>query len=146
MNIFDIAQAIITISLTFVPWFLPNCRWYIKVIIALAILLLSVIISWLRLYAKLKALDKNLKILDEKRQGIEIKYKDIKTNHNALSVQFNEKIEKETKYRKLIENMTLAFFIALEQEDRPKIENIYRLFLLEQERLEDGGASDGKKY
>ena len=139
MNIFDIAQAIITIFLTFVPWFLPNCQWYIKVIIALAILLLSVIIAWLRLYAKLKVSDKSLKNSNKKRQ-------DIETKHNALSVQFNEKIEKEQKYRNLIANMTLAFLIALEREDRPKIENIYRLFLLEQERLEDGGASNGRNY
>lgn len=137
MNAFDIVQAIITILLALVPWLISDCQWYIKAIIALAILLLSVIVSWLRLYVKLRNSTKSLKASNKKRQEIEIK-------HNALSIQFSEKIEKEQKYRKFIKSMTFAFLIALETEDKLKIENVYRIFLLEQERLEDGGVSDGK--
>jgi len=137
MNAFILPQAIITFLLAFVPWLIPDCQWYIKTIIVLVILLFSIASSWLRLYFKLRDSNKNLESLNKEKQEIAAK-------HNALSVQFNEKIEKEKRYRKFIASLTLAFMIALEKEDRPKIEHIYRVFLLEQERLKDGGASDGK--
>lgn len=69
----------------------------------------------------------------------------METRHTALSVQFNEKVEKEQRFRRFISSMTLAFLIALEKTDKPKIENVYRVFLLEQERLDDRGVSDGRK-
>lgn len=138
MNIFDIAQTGITIVLALISWFVPNCRWYIRVIVALTILLLSTMISWLRLYTKLRDLNKRLKNAEKERQ-------DVETRHTALSVQFNEKVEKEQRFRRFISSMTLAFLIALEKTDKPKIENVYRVFLLEQERLDDRGVSDGRK-
>lgn len=138
MNIFDIAQTGITIVLALISWFVPNCWWYIRVIVALTILLLSTMISWLRLYTKLRDLNKRLKNAEKERQ-------DVETRHTALSVQFNEKVEKEQRFRRFISSMTLAFLIALEKTDKPKIENVYRVFLLEQERLDDRGVSDGRK-
>lgn len=138
MNIFDIAQTGVTIVLALISWFVPNCQWYIRVIVALTILLLSTMISWLRLYTKLRDLNKRLKNSEKERQ-------DVETRHTALSVQFNEKVEKEQRFRRFISSMTLAFLIALEKTDKPKIENVYRVFLLEQERLDDRGVSDGKR-
>lgn len=133
MNIFDIAQTGVTIVLALISWFVPNCQWYIRVIVALTILLLSTMISWLRLYTKLRDLNKRLKNSEKERQ-------DVETRHTALSVQFNEKVEKEQRFRRFISSMTLAFLIALEKTDKPKIENVYRVFLLEQERLDDRGC------
>ncbi len=108
MNIFDIAQTGVTIVLALISWFVPNCQWYIRVIVALTILLLSTMISWLRLYTKLRDLNKRLKNSEKERQ-------DVETRHTALSVQFNEKVEKEQRFRRFISSMTLAFLIALEK-------------------------------
>ncbi len=125
MGAFDITQAVITFLLAFVPWFMPDCKWHIKAIIALTVLLFSVVISWLRIYFKLRDSNKSLESLNKEKQEIAAK-------HNALSAQFTEKVEKEQRYRKFILSMSLAFMIAIEKEDGPKIEHIYRVLLLEQ--------------
>ena len=106
MNIFDVAQTGVTIVLALISWFIPNCQWYIRTIVALVILLLSITISWLRLYAKLKDSNKKIEVLDLEKQGIE-------SRHNALSLQFDDKIEQEQKYRRFITNLNIVLHIAL---------------------------------
>lgn len=139
MNIFDIAQTGVTIVLALISWFVPNCQWYIRTIVALVILLLSITISWLRLYAKLRDSNKKVEVLNLEKQGIEAR-------HNALSLQFDNKIEQEQKYRRFITNLNIVLHIALADRDDVKLENVYKFFLLEQTGLSNGGASDGGDY
>lgn len=132
MNIFSIVQAGITFLLTLAPWFVPDWQWQYKFIFALVVLLLSVSVSWISLFAKLKNATK--------RQH------EIESRHNALAHQFDEKREQERRYRKLVTNLNLVLHLALVNGDKAKLEDVYRIFLLEQEELGNGGASDGKNH
>ncbi len=130
MNVFSIAQTGITLLLTLAPWFIPDCQWQYKVIFTLAGLLISVAISCVHLSVMLK---NSIKIQQE-----------IESRHSALAHQFDEKREMEKRYRRMIVNLNLVFHTALLDGDKVKLKNIYRVFLLEQERLDDGGVSYGK--
>lgn len=130
MNFSNIVQAGITLLLTLAPWFVPDWKWQYKLIFALFVLLLSVSVSWISLFIKLKRESK-------KRHEIE-------SRHDALAHQFDEKRKQERRYRKLIKNLNLVLHLALLDEDKAKLEDVYRIFLLEQEELGNGGASDGK--
>ena len=130
MNFSNIVQAGITLLFTLAPWFVPDWKWQYKLIFALFVLLLSVSVSWISLFIKLK------------REGK--KRCEIESRHDALAHQFDEKRDQERQYRKLIKNLNLVLHLALLDEDKAKLEDVYRIFLLEQEELGNGGASDGK--
>lgn len=127
MNIFNIMQAGITLFLSVVPWFFPDCAWYIKVIILLCVLLSSAALSCLRLLLSLRNVSKSL---DE-----------LQNRHNALANQYDEKRKQEKSYRLLLKNMSIMFHIAIADTNHAKVTELYKAFLMMDKEL-SGGISD----
>lgn len=121
-------QWIISIILGIIPWILPNLPWYGKVIFSLVIALLSLAISWFQLNQKLKEAQRKEQELD--------------TKHKALANQFDQKNLVLRRFQHLTETMETFLQIALLNEDKAKIDLIYRAYLTAKRELIDGGEND----
>ena len=121
-------QWIISIILGIIPWIFPNLPWYGKVIFSLVIALISLAISWFQLNKKLK----------ESRR----KEQELDTRHKALANQFDQKNLVLRRFQHLTEMMETFLQIALLNEDKAKIDLIYRAYLTAKRELIDGGEND----
>lgn len=128
MNTSNDIQYAASFVLAVLPWLFPGCAWYWKVIITLCILLLTLSIYCLRLMKKLKYSE------NEK--------KDIQDRHQALALQFDQKVEDIKQYRKVFSDLRLLLHLALQNTKQAKLEDIYRAFIIAQQELNDGGNND----
>lgn len=127
MNIFNSLQAGITLFLSVIPWFLPDCAWYIKAIILFCVLLCSLLLSCVRLSSNLKTVSQELQ--------------ELKKRHDALANLYDEKLNHEKHYRLIMNNMSIMFHIAIANTDHAKIAELYNFFLIMQKEM-SGGISD----
>ncbi len=121
-------QWIISIVLCIIPWVFPDLSWYWKVIITLVIALLSLTVSWFRLNQKLKDFQKA--------------QQELATKHNALAAQFDQKNLILQRFQHLATTMEHLLQLALLNEDKAKIQLIYRAYLETKRALIDGGNLD----
>jgi len=128
LDTFSLIQSISSLALAVLPWFLPNCAWYWKVIITLCILLLTLAIYCLRLINKLKSSENEKKNIEER--------------HQALARQFDQKVDDLKQYRKIFSDLSLLLHLALQNTKQAKLEDIYRAFIIAQKELNDGGNND----
>ncbi len=121
-------QWIISIILGVIPWIVPDLPWYWKIIITLVIALFSLTVSWFRLNQKLKDFQKA--------------QQELATKHNALAAQFDQKNLILQRFQHLATTMEHLLQLALLNEDKAKIQLIYRAYLETKRALIDGGNLD----
>lgn len=123
-----VIQFAISVVLAILPWVFPDLAWYYKVIIGLCILLVSLCVYCLRLYSEIKSLKQALQNTTQR--------------HQALAMQFEQKGIQLRQHQDVIFNFSLMLHLAISNTDQAKLEDIYRAFLLNQERLQNGGNED----
>ena len=121
-------QWIISIILGVIPWIVPDLPWYWKIIITLVIALFSLTVSWFRLNQKLKDFQKA--------------QQELATKHNALAAQFDQKNLILKRFQHLATTMEHLLQLDLLNEDKAKIQLIYRAYLETKRALIDGGNLD----
>lgn len=130
MDIFDAAQGAITFALAVIPWLFPDSPWHGKVIAVLLIIVVSIFVYCIRLSRKLKA--------------AELELNEVRKRHTALSVQFDEKTEREKRYRRAFQNLNLMLHLAGQNTKAAKFSDIYQAFLVAQNDINSGGMYDGE--
>lgn len=129
MNVLSIAQGLLTIALSVIPWLLPNLAWYWKIIIVLLITIASLSIYCLRLFREVNKIKHEL---DKTAQ-----------HHNALSIQFDEKVKQERRYMRAFQNLSLILHLACQNTKEAKFKDIYEAFLNAQNEINNGGVHHG---
>ena len=143
MDMFDQIQAFITLIFSVIPWFLPNCYWYVKLIIFLIVLVVSLIIHCIRIASVYHSKCHQLQLkLDE----ISKKAAEIEKHHGALSAQFDAKVKREVAYQRTLQNLSLFLHLACQNTKAAKLKDIYKAFLVAQKELADGGAYDEQDF
>lgn len=123
MIVLNAVQGLITLALSVLSWFLPNLPWYGKVIAVLLIIVTSIAVYCIRLSVKMKATERELE--------------EIKQRHNALAVQFDEKVIRESRYRRAFQNLSLMLHFACQNTKTAKFKDIYEAFLIAQNEIND---------
>ena len=126
-----VIQFAISVVLTIIPWVFPDLAWYYKIIIGLFVILISFCIYCARLGSKIKSLKKDLQ--------------DTTQRHQALAAQFEQKGAQLRQYQDVISNFSFMLHLAISNTDQAKLEDIYRAFLTNQERLQNGGNEDDRE-
>lgn len=131
MDSSTVIQLAVSVVLTFLPGLIPDLAWYFKVIIGLCIVLASLCLYCWRLCAKMKSLEKGLE--------------ETKQRHQALAVQFDQKGNKLRQYQEAFSNLSIILHMAMMNTKQAKLQDIYEAFLLNQERLQNGGNEDDQQ-
>jgi len=114
MGMLDAIQWLATLAITFIPWLLPNISQRGKLEIVLLIIVVSLIVYCARLCIRLKAVEQELS--------------EIRRRHNALSAQFDEKVERVRCYRRAFQTLFLMVHISLQNTKTAKLKDIYEAF------------------
>lgn len=123
MTVLNAVQGLVTLALAILPWLLPDLPWYGKVIFALLIVIVSISIYCVRLAVRVKTVERELR--------------DIQKRHNALAIQFDEKVMRESRYRRALKNLSLMLHFACQNTKTAKFKDIYEAFLIAQSEIND---------
>ena len=133
LMMFDMALAFVSLALAASAWLFPDLVWYFKVILTLVVLIVYLFIYCVRILFKLRDVQK-------KREEVE-------QHHNALAIQFDEKIKlehryivQERRYKRAFQNFSLVLHLACQNTKDAKFKDIYKAFLIAQDELNDGGT------
>lgn len=108
----DALQWLITFVLAVASWFFADSldfRW--KIIIALAILLLSCALGLLRSHTRIKAVSKELE--------------DVRERHKAVSARFDEKRTDLARHQAALQSLEYSIVIATQSSSRNKLNILY---------------------
>ncbi len=121
MDILDAIQWLIALAIAFIPWFFPDISLRGKLEIILLVVAISLLVYCVRLLIRLKLAERKL---DEVRQ-----------RHNALSIQFDKKVERERRYRRAFQTLSLVLHISLQNTKEAKLKDIYETFISIQDEI-----------
>lgn len=119
----DKGQAGLTFIISIVPWFFPDLYIAWKLVLVIAVLLLSALLYCYRLFRRIDLVQKELNEIAEK--------------HEALVNQFNEKRRVLAHYRAGFLSIDQLISVALQATKQDRLQVLYRGFLSIQSQIID---------